>query len=56
MVYAGLGERDKTIDWLEKAYAEREGRMTILKFAPQFDRLHSDPRYAGLLRRIGLTP
>ena len=56
MVYAGLGEQDKTFDWLEQAYAEREGRMTILKFAPEFDSLHSDPRYADLVRRIGLTP
>jgi tetratricopeptide (TPR) repeat protein len=56
MVYAGLGEQDKTFEWLEKAYAEREGRMTILKSAPEFDSLRSDPRYADLVRRIGLTP
>jgi Flp pilus assembly protein TadD len=56
MVYAGLGEQDKTFEWLEKAYAEREGRMTILKFAPEFDGLRSDSRYANLLRRIGLAP
>jgi tetratricopeptide (TPR) repeat protein len=56
MVYAGLGEQDKTFEWLEKAYADREGRLTILKFAPEFDSLRSDPRYADLMRRIGLTP
>ena len=56
MVYVGLGEQDKTFDWLEKAYEDREGRLTILKFAPEFDTLRSDSRYANLVRRIGLTP
>jgi len=56
MVYAGLGEQNRAFDSLDKAYAEREGRMTILKFAPEFDSLRSDPRYADLVRRIGLTP
>jgi DNA-binding winged helix-turn-helix (wHTH) protein/TolB-like protein/tetratricopeptide (TPR) repeat protein len=56
MVYAGLGERDKTFDWLEKAYGDREGRLTLLKFVPEFDSLRSDSRYADLVRRIGLTP
>ena len=56
MVYAGLGEQKQAFDSLDKAYTEREGRMTILKFAPEFDSLRSDPRYADLVRRIGLTP
>lgn len=56
MVYAGLGEQDKAFERLEKAYEDREGRMTILKVAPEFDSLRSDPRYADLMRRIGLTP
>ena len=56
MVYAGLGERDAAFLWLEKAYADREGRMTILKCAPEFDSLHADPRFPDLLRRIGLAP
>jgi DNA-binding winged helix-turn-helix (wHTH) protein/TolB-like protein/Flp pilus assembly protein TadD len=54
MVYAGLGERDKAFSWLGKAYADREGRLTILKVVPEFDSLHSDPRFADLIRRIGL--
>jgi DNA-binding winged helix-turn-helix (wHTH) protein/TolB-like protein/Flp pilus assembly protein TadD len=54
MVYAGLGERDKAFNWLGKAYADREGRLTILKVVPEFDSLRSDPRFADLIRRIGL--
>ncbi len=56
MVYAGLGERDEAFDWLEKAYTDREGRLTLLKVVPEFDGLRSDSRYANLVRRIGLTP
>jgi len=54
MVYAGLGDRDKAFEFLEKAYEDREGRMTILKAVPEFDGLRSDSRYADLIRRIGL--
>jgi tetratricopeptide (TPR) repeat protein len=56
MVYAGLGEPDEAFDLLAKAYEDREGRMTILKFAPEFDSLRSDSRYANLVRRVGLLP
>ena len=56
MVYAGLGKRDETFHWLEKAYADREGRMTVLKLAPEFDGVRSDPRFADLIRRVGLSP
>jgi DNA-binding winged helix-turn-helix (wHTH) protein/TolB-like protein/Flp pilus assembly protein TadD len=55
MVYAGLGEQDEAFEWLEKAYEDREGRMTILKFAPEFDGLRTDSRYTDLMRRIGLS-
>jgi hypothetical protein len=54
IVHAGLGERDQAFGWLEKAFADREGRMTILKVVPELDGLHADPRFADLLRRIGL--
>jgi DNA-binding winged helix-turn-helix (wHTH) protein/TolB-like protein/tetratricopeptide (TPR) repeat protein len=56
MIYAGLGERDPAFLSLEKAYDDREGRLTLLKVVPEFDSLRSDSRYADLVRRIGLTP
>jgi tetratricopeptide (TPR) repeat protein len=54
MVAAGLGERDRALDLLEKAYEDREGRMTILRVAPEFDVLHADPRFARLIEKMRL--
>jgi len=53
-VYAGLGDRDKAFEWLEKAYDERSPGLTWLKVEPMLDSIRSDPRYADLLRRMGL--
>lgn len=55
-IYEGLGEKDQAFAWLEKAFAERDSNITNLKVDPEFDSLHSDPRFADLLRRIGLAP
>ncbi|HSP13559.1 MAG TPA: winged helix-turn-helix domain-containing protein [Thermoanaerobaculia bacterium] len=55
MIHAGLGERDEAFQWLEKAYDDREGRLTILRFAPEFAPLRSDPRFTKLLQRMNLV-
>jgi serine/threonine-protein kinase len=54
LIYAGLGEKDQAFVWLEKAYEERAFEMTWLKSEPRWDSLRSDPRFANLLRRMGL--
>jgi serine/threonine-protein kinase len=54
VVYAGLGEKDQAFQWLEKSYQDREGRITRLKVDPLLGDLHSDPRFADLVRRVGL--
>jgi len=54
--YLGLDDRDAAFAWLERAYAEHSQVLTFLKMDPMFDPLRSDPRYADLIRRIGLTP
>ena len=54
VIYSGLGEKDHAFAWLEKAYQERHPYLTLLKVEPVFDNLRSDPRYAELLRKVGL--
>ncbi len=55
-VYAGLGEQDQAFAWLEKDFQARSGYLSGIGWAPQFDSLRSDPRYADLMQRMGLTP
>lgn len=54
VAYSNLNEKDPAFEWLEKAYQERSPWLTYIKYDPQFDNLHSDPRFAELLRKIGL--
>jgi len=54
LAYAGLGEKDQAFAWLERGYQDRDPNMTYLKIDPFLDNLHSDPRFADLVRRIGL--
>jgi hypothetical protein len=56
ILYAGLGERDKAFEQLNKAYEERSGWIINLKVEPQFDSLRTDQRYAPLLQRLNLSP
>jgi hypothetical protein len=50
--YARLGDKDKAFLWLEKCYADRAG-LYDLNVEPALDSLHSDLRFADLVRRIG---
>ncbi len=51
---ARLGDKDQAFEWLEKAYEARDEFIRLVRVDPTFDNLHSDPRYADLLRRMGL--
>jgi len=52
--YAILGEKDRAFGLLEKACREKSGGIGSIKTIPAFDSLRSDPRYADLLKRMGL--
>jgi serine/threonine protein kinase/tetratricopeptide (TPR) repeat protein len=53
-IYAGLGDKDETFRLLEKAYEEHSSNMPFLAVDPFWYEMRSDPRYANLLRRMGL--
>ncbi|HEU5237783.1 MAG TPA: tetratricopeptide repeat protein, partial [Pyrinomonadaceae bacterium] len=52
--YARLGKKEEAFAWLEKAYPERSTSMTALNKRTELGSLRSDPRFADLLRRVGL--
>lgn len=54
MYHARLGERNKAFELLEKGYKEHSQLLVWLKVSPKFDDLRSDPRFADLIRRVGL--
>ena len=54
IVYAGLGENERALDWLEKAYADHSNAIVFLKVDPQLDTLRSNPRFHELQRKLRL--
>jgi ACT domain-containing protein len=54
IIYTGLDDKEHALDWLEKAYQERDTIMTHLKVDPLFDTLRSQPRFQQLIRRMHL--
>ncbi len=54
IAYMGLGDMDKSFDWLDKCFVERDSRLFWLSVVPLFQPLRSDPRFELLLRRLGL--
>ena len=55
-VYSGLGDKDQVFAWLEKDFRAHSTSLPGITVDIYFDPLHSDPRYADLLRRMGLRP
>lgn len=55
-IYAGFGDTDQTLAWLEQACDESPIWLTFVKVDPKFDFLRSDPRFQNLLQRIGFPP
>ena len=51
--FLAIGDDDGAIAWLEQSFRERVPQIRVIG-GPAFERLESDPRYVGLLRRVGL--
>jgi TolB-like protein/Tfp pilus assembly protein PilF len=56
LVYTGLENKDQAFTWLEKAYEERFNRLAYLNVEALWDPIRSDPRFADLLRCVGIPP
>lgn len=56
IVYAGLGNTEEAINWLEEAYRERNDFLLVVKNESIFDGLRNDQRFQDIERRIGLAP
>ena len=55
-MYAELGEKDQAFRWLETSFQEHEQDLLGLKTDSSFDPIRSDPRFAELVRKVGLPP
>lgn len=53
-IYTGLGEKSTALDWLDKAYRERNDRLVYLNVDPMADPLRDEPRFRDLMTRLHL--
>jgi len=53
-VYAWRGEKEKAFEWLDRAYAGRDGGLSDIKLDLFLAPLRSDPRFTALVRKLGL--
>ncbi|MEE9236006.1 MAG: protein kinase [Candidatus Acidoferrales bacterium] len=54
LVHAGLGQTEQALEWLERAYQERDVHLHSLNWDSAFDALRPEPRFQSLLRRLNL--
>jgi tetratricopeptide (TPR) repeat protein len=54
VIYAGLGQEDEVFRRLDDAYRERSHWLVWLKRDPRWDGVRADPRFAKLVRKVGL--
>jgi hypothetical protein len=54
LAYSGTGQKERVLNLLEKAYADRSNVAVQIKVEPMYDPIRSDPRFQDLLRRVGL--
>jgi serine/threonine-protein kinase len=52
LIYNGLGETEKALDWLDKGYEQKDPKMAFLKVEPKWNNLRSEPRFIDLMKRM----
>lgn len=55
IIYIGMGDKNRAMEWLEKAYQDRNASLVWLKVNPEFDPIRSDTRFEDLLQRMNLV-
>ena len=53
-VYAFRNQPDEAFEWLDRAYAQRDGGLIATKVDPLLKNLHNDPRFAAFLKKLNL--
>jgi hypothetical protein len=56
LLKGAFGQKDEAFQWLEVAYQQHDAGLKFLKVDPCLDPLRDDPRFAQLMRRVGLAP
>jgi len=56
LIYAHLGQMDTAFEWLTKGVDQYDQNATWMNLSPHFDIMRSDPRFAALVRKMGLEP
>jgi TolB-like protein/Flp pilus assembly protein TadD len=51
-IYLGLGQKEKCLDWLEKAYEEQDSACWYLKIDQFYDNVRNDPRFQALVQKV----
>jgi adenylate cyclase len=54
--HANMGNNDKAFESLERGFKDRRVGLVFLKVDYIWDKIRSDPRFADLVRRVGLKP
>jgi hypothetical protein len=53
-IHLALGDKDRALTLIEKAFDQREWAVGLLKVAPDLDPVRGDPRFAILLKKLNL--
>ena len=56
VIYATLGEKERTLEWLRRAVGEHASSCLMFAIEPAFEGLRSDPRFQSLARDVNLAP
>jgi serine/threonine-protein kinase len=55
-IYARLGEKEKALQYIERALREHQSDLIFINVEPYFESLKGEPRFQAVVRQVGLTP